>query len=79
MEQIRYSSRRLAEVLGLSVRELAEAEERGAVQSTIPSDGPTQKVFYSLQDLSAARKALNRVPQRRPLRRQLFLNFKGGT
>jgi len=79
MEQIRYSSRRLAEVLGLSVRELAEAEDRGAIQSTIPSDGPTQKVFYSLQDLYAARAALNRVPPRRPLRRQLFLNFKGGT
>jgi chromosome partitioning protein len=79
MEQIRYSSRRLAEVLGLSVRELAEAEERGKVQSTVASSGPTQKVFYSMQDLAAARAALNRVPPRRPLRRQLFLNFKGGT
>src|SRR5204862_117874 len=79
MEQIRYSGRRLAEVLGLSVRELAEAEDRGAVHSTVPPGGPTQKVSYSMQDLAAARAALNRVPPRRTLRRQLFLNFKGGT
>jgi len=79
MEQIRYSGRRLAEVLGLSVRELAEAEDRGAVHSTVPPGGPTQKVSYSMQDLAAARAALNRVPPRRALRRQLFLNFKGGT
>ena len=42
MEQIRYSGRRLAEVLGLSVRELAEAEERGAVHSSVPPACPTQ-------------------------------------
>ena len=79
MEQIRYSGRRFAEVLGLSVRELADAEERGLVHSTLTPEGPTQKVFYSMQDLAAARTALNRVPPRRPMRRQLFLNFKGGT
>jgi chromosome partitioning protein len=32
-----------------------------------------------MQDLAAARAKLNRVPPRRALRRQLFLNFKGGT
>ncbi len=79
MEQIRYSGRRFAEVLGLSARELADAEERGLVHSTIAPEGPTQKVFYSMEDLAAARAALSRVPPRRPLRRQLFLNFKGGT
>jgi chromosome partitioning protein len=78
-EQIRYSGRRFAEVLGLSVRELADAEERGLVHSTLASDGPTQKVFYSMVDLAAARAALNRMPPRRQMRRQLFLNFKGGT
>jgi chromosome partitioning protein len=79
MEQIRYSGRRLAEVLGLSAGELADAEERGLVSSTIAPDGPNQKVFYSVEDLAAARTKLNRVPPRRPIRRQLFLNFKGGT
>ena len=79
MEQIRYTGRRFAEVLGLSVRELADAEERGLVHSTVQPEGPTQKVFYSIEDLAAARTALGRVPPRRPMRRQLFLNFKGGT
>ncbi|HTO97290.1 MAG TPA: ParA family protein [Myxococcales bacterium] len=78
-EQIRYSGRRFAEVLGLSVRELAEAEERGLVHSSVTPEGPASKVLYSLEDLAAARAALNRVPPRRPMRRQLFLNFKGGT
>lgn len=78
-EQIRYSGRRFAEVLGLSVRELAEAEERGLVHSTVAPVGPAQKVVYSMEDLAAARAALNRVPPRRAMRRQLFLNFKGGT
>lgn len=78
-EQIRYSGRRFAEVLGLSVRELADAEDRGLVHSTLTPEGPAQKVFYSMEDLAAARVALNRVPPRRPMRRQLFLNFKGGT
>jgi len=79
MEQVRYTARRLAEVLGLSAGELADAEERGLVHSTIAPDGPNQKVFYSAEDLSAARTSLNRVPPHRALRRQLFLNFKGGT
>ena len=79
MEQVRYTARRLAEVLGLSAGELADAEERGLVHSTIAPDGPNQKVFYSAEDLAAARTSLNRVPPHRALRRQLFLNFKGGT
>jgi chromosome partitioning protein len=76
MEQVRYSARRFAEVLGLSPRELAAAEERGEVKSSAP---PAQKTLYSVEDLAAARQALGRVPPRRPLRKQLFLNFKGGT
>jgi chromosome partitioning protein len=81
MDQIRYSGRRFAEVLGLSSRELAAAEERGLVHSTLPPEGrgAAQKVVYSMEDLAAARLSLSRVPPRRPMRRQLFLNFKGGT
>jgi chromosome partitioning protein len=79
MEQIRYSGRRFAEVLGLSASELADAEERGLVHSTIKPEGPTQKIMYSVEDLAAARTALNRMPPHRPMRKQLFLNFKGGT
>ncbi|MCA1829132.1 MAG: ParA family protein [Myxococcales bacterium] len=34
---------------------------------------------YSLKDLAEMRQKLGRLPPRRPLRKQLFLNFKGGT
>ena len=76
MESIRYSTRRFAEVLGLSTRELSEAEERGLLP---PAATPPQRMPYTLADLATARKALNRTPARRPMRKQLFLNFKGGT
>ena len=80
MEQIRYSGRRFAEVLGLTSRELAAAEENGVVHSTVkPAPGAAQKTLYSVDDLAAAREKLGRVPPRRPMRKQLFLNFKGGT
>jgi chromosome partitioning protein len=80
MEQIRYSGRRFAEVLGLSARELADAEEQGLVRSSAAvSGGPPAKTVYSVEDLAQARTALGRMPTRRPMRKQLFLNFKGGT
>jgi chromosome partitioning protein len=81
MEEIRYSARRFAEVLGLSMQELAQAETRGALAlSRPPPAAPAAKAqLYSLSDLGAARKALGLLPARRPMRRQLFLNFKGGT
>ena len=83
MDQVRYSARRFAEVLGLSARELADAEERGEVKSSVMppevKSGPPQKTLYSVDDLAAARLALGRMPPRRPMRKQLFLNFKGGT
>jgi chromosome partitioning protein len=77
MEQIRYSGRRFAEVLGLSSRQLAEAEEQGLVHSSVAP--AQQKTLYSVEDLAAAREKLGRIPARRPMRKQLFLNFKGGT
>jgi chromosome partitioning protein len=79
MEQIRYSARRLAEILDLSARELADAEGRGLVASSVKPEGAAQKTVYSVTDLAKARSALQRMPARRSMRRQLFLNFKGGT
>ena len=81
MEQVRYTARRFAEVLGLTTRELADAEEKGLVRSNVtPAPHPASgKILYSVEDLNAARNALGKVPVRRPMRRQLFLNFKGGT
>jgi len=76
MEQIRYSARRFAEMLDLTARELSAAEQRGLVRSSARPEG---KLVFSVEDLAAARAALGRMPPRRPIRRQLFLNFKGGT
>jgi chromosome partitioning protein len=71
MDQVRYTARRLAEILEVTPRELAE------VKSSLPPEGA--KVLYSVQDLADARAKLGKVPARRPMRKQLFLNFKGGT
>ena len=54
MEQIRYTGRRFAEVLGLNLRELAAAEGEGVVKSSVVPDGPAQKTLYSVEDLAAA-------------------------
>jgi chromosome partitioning protein len=65
MENLRYQPKRVAEILGVSVRQLADAcGKRDA---------------YAPADLAEARKKLRRVPAARPMRVQLFLNFKGGT
>jgi chromosome partitioning protein len=78
VEQIRYSPRRFAEVLGLSTQELTDAETRGAL-ARLRAAPPQQRSLYTVDDLANARTALGRQPPRRALRRQLFLNFKGGT
>src|SRR5207302_5909376 len=77
VESIRYSARRFAEVLGLTPQELTEAETRG-VLSRLRAEAP-QRTSYTVDDLARARGALGRQPARRPMRKQLFLNFKGGT
>jgi chromosome partitioning protein len=65
MESIRYTPRRLAEILGTTVKDVTEVLGR--------RDG------YGPDDLVRARQKLRRVPAPRPQRVQLFLNFKGGT
>jgi chromosome partitioning protein len=65
MENLRYPPKRVAEILGVSVRQLAGAcGKRDA---------------YAPEDLAEARKKFRRIPASRPIRVQLFLNFKGGT
>ncbi len=78
-DSIRYSARRFAQVLGLTAKELLQAEADGALATQRPPPGPKGASVYTVEDLDAARRALGRVPARRPMRRQLFLNFKGGT
>jgi chromosome partitioning protein len=65
MENLRYSPRRLAEILGATQKQVAEALGK--------RDG------YGPEDLAQARLKLRRQPRQRPPRVQLFLNFKGGT
>jgi chromosome partitioning protein len=80
-ESIRYSARRFAQVLGMSAQELAEAE-RGplaTLRSPPPSQAKPDRAVYTVEDLATARRTLGRMPTRRLMRRQLFLNFKGGT
>ena len=65
MENLRYSPRRLAEILNASPRQVADALGK--------------RDAYGPADLALARQKLRRVPAQRATRVQLFLNFKGGT
>jgi chromosome partitioning protein len=65
MENLRYSSRRLSELFGLTPKQVAEIVGR--------RDG------FGPKDLATLRKAVRRPPEPFPHRKQLFLNFKGGT
>jgi chromosome partitioning protein len=65
VENVTYSARRLAEILGATVKQVEGATGKR------DSFGP--------QDLARAREKLRRVPPRLAMRSQLFLNFKGGT
>ncbi len=65
MENVRYTARRLAEVLGVTPRQVEAALGK--------RDG------YAPGDLAALRGQLERRPEPFPPRRTLFLNFKGGT
>lgn len=71
---VRYGRRHFARILGVTERQLAEADRRDELASL--GGGPDS---YAPRHLSAYRKALKRYPMRRPLSRQLFLNLKGGT
>jgi chromosome partitioning protein len=65
VENLRYSLKRFAEIVGATQRQIAEVLGRRDV--------------YTPGDLAQIRQKLRRVPPQRRLRRQLFLNFKGGT
>lgn len=71
---VRYRRRHFASLLGVSERKLAEAETKPELAEL--EGGPDD---YGPRDLSLYREALGRRPSPRPVRRQLFLNFKGGT
>ena len=62
---IRYTPRRLADILGTTVKQVTETLGR--------------REAYGPEELVRARQKLRRQPAPTPLRVQLFLNFKGGT
>jgi chromosome partitioning protein len=66
MENLRYSAKRLGEILGVTARQ---------VESAVGS----KRDGYAPADLAKLRAQLNRRPDPFPPRIQLFLNFKGGT
>ena len=72
--EIRYEKRQIARILGLSEKQLDAADARAELSGIAGEAGG-----YGPEHLSAYRAALGRHPARRQLRRQLFLNFKGGT
>ena len=65
MENVKYTSRRLAEIFGITQREVAEILGR--------------RDKFGTADLGKLRKAVRKPVPAYPHRRQLFLNFKGGT
>ena len=73
MEHVTYSRRRMLELLEMKEGALARAEK-----ADLAALGGTRD-RYPPKALSAYRSALDRYPEPRPTRVQLFLNFKGGT
>jgi chromosome partitioning protein len=65
MENVRYSAKRLAEIVGATPKQVEGALGR--------KDG------FGPDDLPVLREKLRRAPEPFPARVQLFLNFKGGT
>src|SRR5512138_2466257 len=65
MENVRYSAKRLAEIVGATPKQVEAALGR--------------KDPFAPEDLPALRQKLRRAADPFPSRIQLFLNFKGGT
>ena len=72
--EIQYQRRHFAKLLGLTDTQLTAADKLAELKAL--GGGPDS---YQPRHLSAYRRVLDRHPRREPLRRQLFLNFKGGT
>jgi chromosome partitioning protein len=71
MENVRYSLKRAAEVLGATPRQVGDALGK--------KDAKELREGLTPEELGRAREALRRAPAPRKRRVQLFLNFKGGT
>ena len=71
---VRYKRDHFAKLLEFTDKQLTAADKLPELKAL--GGGPDS---YQPRHLSAYRRVLDRHPGREPLRRQLFLNFKGGT
>jgi chromosome partitioning protein len=74
MMKIRFKRGHFAKLLGFTDKQLSAADKLPELKAL--AGGPDS---YQPRHLSAYRRVLDLHPRRQPLRRQLFLNFKGGT
>jgi len=72
-----YSPMAFAKLLGISKQDLLEKEARGVLPP--PKRDSSQERYYKPEDVSKYRNYLGFPPPIKPIRKQLFLNFKGGT
>ncbi len=72
--EIRYKRSHFARLLGFTDKQLAAADRLPELKALASGSAS-----YQPRQLSAYRRVLDRHPRREPSRRQLFLNFKGGT
>ncbi len=72
-----YTPASFARVLGISKQELMEKESQGVVPPA--KRDANQDRYYTPEDLIVYRNYLGLIPPVQPIRKQLFLNFKGGT
>lgn len=79
LESIRYAPKRFAQILGVSLRELSDAEAKAPLLALRGQEPGEQKPTYTPQDLARYREALGKQPPPMAPSKQLFLNFKGGT
>lgn len=74
---IEYPSTTFAKILGISKQELFEKETEGILPP--PKRKTNQERYYKPEDVIACRNYLGLSSPVKSLRKQLFLNFKGGT
>jgi chromosome partitioning protein len=79
LESIRYAPKRFAQILGVTARELSDAEASGPLLALRAQEPGETKLTYAPADLPRYREVLGKRPPPLPRTRQLFLNFKGGT
>ena len=72
-----YSPTAFARILGISKHELLEKESQGIFPPSKRNEN--QDRYYAPEDIIRYRKYLGLPPIVRSVRKQLFLNFKGGT